>query len=134
MNHSTQSGGCQCGQVRYQLHAGQHQLNVCHCRDCQLQSGSAFGMSLVVPKSIFQVTEGKLSHFLTESASGREKTCAFCGHCGVRIYNTTSRYRSIKPGTLDDCSWLAPQAHYWISQKQSWIRLPSDVACFETSE
>lgn len=45
---STLTGGCQCGFIRYCIHDEPRQLNVCHCTDCQQQSGSAFGMSLVI--------------------------------------------------------------------------------------
>jgi hypothetical protein len=49
------------------------------------------------------------------AASGREKTCAFCPECGVRIYNRTSQLMSVKAGTLDHTSLLRPDAHYWIT-------------------
>ena len=66
--------------------------------------------------------------------SGREKVCAFCPHCGVRIFNSTSALMAIKAGTLDDKSWLKPDAHYWTKRKQSWVLLPNDISSFEESE
>lgn len=126
----TYSGGCQCGRVRYVLDGEIVRLNVCHCRDCQMQSGSAFGMSLVVPDETFRLTSGELKFFETVPDSGRKKTCAFCGDCGVRIYNMTSVIKSIKAGTLDDRSWLSPNAHYWTKSKQNWTSLPEDIPCY----
>ena len=127
----TYSGGCQCGIVRYVLDGEITRLNVCHCRDCQKQSGSAFGMSLVIPDETFRLTSGELKMFEVVADSGRQKTCAFCGNCGVRIYNETSALKSIKPGTLDDTSWLTPDAHYWTRSKQQWTPLPGDVPCYD---
>ena len=128
--HMTQAGGCQCGAVRYLLEGRAYRLNVCHCRDCQRQSGSAFGMSLVIPNDTFRLMAGTLKTFVTQSDSGRSKTCAFCRDCGVRIYNATSRMMSVKPGTLDDTSWLRPDGHYWLKRKQPWALLPVHVPHF----
>ncbi|MEQ8992776.1 MAG: GFA family protein [Pseudomonadales bacterium] len=131
MNAANCQGGCQCGSVRYSLVGEVHALNVCHCRDCQIQSGSAFGMSLVIDPAAFRLESGSLSEFVTTADSGRQKTCAFCPLCGVRIYNATSALMSIKAGTLDDTSWLQPAAHYWARRRQPWLKLPKDVPVFE---
>jgi hypothetical protein len=128
------TGGCQCGRVRYALEGAIYRLNVCHCADCQRQSGSAFGMSLVVAPETFRLTAGELKTFELRAASGRTKTCAFCADCGVRIYNRTSALRSIKAGTLDDTSWLRPDGHYWTKSKQAWTPLPDDVPCYDEHE
>ena len=130
---SGKEGGCQCGKVRYVLDGEIYKLNICHCRDCQKQSGSAFGMSLVVPTETFKLTAGQLKYFENQTDSGRTKTCAFCPDCGVRIYNQTSTLNSIKAGTLDDTSWLEPDAHYWTTRKQRWTHLPNDVPCYDQS-
>ena len=44
------TGGCQCGQVRYELSGEPIRLIACHCTECQRQSGSAFGMSMLIKK------------------------------------------------------------------------------------
>ena len=129
-----QSGGCQCGYVRYSLDGEVFRLNICHCRDCQRQSGSAFGMSLVIEPKTLSLTSGELQTFELTADSGRVKTCAFCPKCGVRIYNRTSALCSVKAGTLDDTSWLTPDAHYWTRSKQRWTALPVGIPCFETHE
>ena len=127
----TQSGGCQCGEIRYRIRSEPITLYVCHCRDCQRQSGSAFGMSLVVPESSFELLSGSLKTFTVRADSGRTKTCAFCPTCGVRLYNAVRPGRiSVKAGTLDDVSKLRPEGHGWTSRKQPWVTLPSDVPCY----
>jgi hypothetical protein len=128
------TGACQCGHVRYAIDGAVQRLNVCHCRDCQRQSGSAFGMSLVIAPDAFRLQSGTLKTFLTVADSGRQKTCAFCPECGVRIYNATSALMSVKAGTLDDTSSLTPDAHYWVVRKQAWTPLPADVPCFNVAD
>ena len=127
-------GGCQCGYVRYRINQAPLRLNVCHCTDCQRQSGSAFGMSLVIKPESFALLSGTLKEFTTQADSGRTKVCAFCPECGVRIYNCTPALYSVKAGTLDDTSGLQPDAHYWTRSKQRWPILAADIDCYETYE
>ncbi len=50
----TWGGGCQCGAVRYEIEAEEIQtLYCCHCLECQHQSSSGFGMSLLVSRPGF---------------------------------------------------------------------------------
>ena len=55
------TGGCQCGAIRYEVIGEPRQVVVCHCTDCQRQSGSAFGMTMVVDEVDFRVTHTAFS-------------------------------------------------------------------------
>ena len=123
-------GGCQCGRVRYRIDGGPTRLVVCHCLMCQKQSGSAFGMSLMISRRAFRLTAGDLKTFDVTCDSGRIKTCAFCPECGSRIYNQTAGRMSLKAGTLDDTSKLEPVAHYWTKRKQPWVTIPDGVETY----
>ena len=104
------TGGCQCGSVRYVVTTGPIRLLACHCKECQRQSGSAFGMSMPVKKTSLTVT-GRTKQFTRGADSGNEVTGVFCPECGVRIYHvlkSTQDVVSIKPGTFDDTHWLRP--------------------------
>lgn len=128
-------GGCQCGAVRYRLTAEPRFLAVCHCKECQRQSGSAFGMSLMIATAGFELLQGELEVFERTSESGRLIGCAFCPQCGVRIYHEP-RYvegiLNIRAGTLDDTSGLQPQLHAWTKSKQPWLELPADAPSHPT--
>jgi hypothetical protein len=124
-------GGCQCGTIRYRIRTEPLGLAVCHCRDCQKQSGSAFGMSLSVDPASFDLHAGSPKTFDVVCDSGRVKTCAFCPECGTRIYHRSENGLSVKAGTLDDAGQLAPDAHFWTARKQPWVVISGDVAQFE---
>lgn len=120
-----QLGGCQCGEVRYSLSASPLTLYVCHCRDCQKQSASGFGMSMPVPRSGFQIVQGKPEFWRRTAASGRIVACAFCKTCGTRLYHAPERNPAIvniKPGTLDDPAGLVPVGHVWVSRALPWLK------------
>ena len=109
-------------------------VGICHCTQCQKQSGSAFGMSCIVQKEAFRLLSGSPKTFTRTSDSGRPVACAFCPDCGTRIYHETrwlDGVLNIKPGTFDDTSFLRPQAQIWTAKKQGWVELPSEIRSFE---
>lgn len=134
-NLVNREGGCQCGAIRYRLLEAPVALYTCHCRDCQKQSSSAFGMSLwVEPGSVAFSGKGP-KMFSTRADSGNIKNCAFCGECGTRIYHQLGARTvlSMRAGTLDDTSGLAPTCHIWIRSAQSWmVSLLDGETCFDT--
>ena len=119
------TGGCQCGAIRYELRGDAKMLYICHCRDCQKQSSSAFGMSLIVaPETLkFTAGEARLRAWDTRGDNGEIKRCHFCPECGSRIFHGSDNPAdeiSIKAGSLDDTGWLRPVAQIWLKSAQSW--------------
>jgi hypothetical protein len=120
------NGGCQCGSIRYRLSGPAKMLYACHCSDCQKQSSSAFGMSLIMNRTDVDFTRGgeQLKTWDTRGEDGRLKRCAFCPRCGSRIYHASEpedETISIKAGSLDDTRWLRPVAHIWLQSAQPWL-------------
>ena len=127
------TGGCQCGSVRYVLTTQPIRLAACHCTECQRQSGSAFGMSMLVNKDSLTVT-GLTKQFTRIADSGNEVTGVFCPECGVRIYHVLKSAQdvlSLKPGTLDDTSWLRPGYFVWMRSAQGWVPVPDGVTALQ---
>lgn len=131
------TGGCQCGNIKYRLNAAPQMLYVCHCRDCQRQSSSAFGMSLIMNVADIEFLQGeqRLKSWDTRGDDGAIKRCSFCPDCGTRIMHATDDPRasvSIKAGSLDDTSWLQPIAHIWLRSAQPWVPIDrSATRCYE---
>jgi hypothetical protein len=48
-----QTGGCQCGKVRYAIMEEPQSVYTCHCTACQRLTSSAFSMGLVVTETAF---------------------------------------------------------------------------------
>ena len=128
------TGRCYCGAIAYEA-TGAPQLSLqCHCRECQKQSASAFGMSLPVRSGDFTV-EGVLSSWERDTDIGTRTRCYFCPTCGSRVYHqssTTTDRVTVKGGSLDDTTWLRPVAHLWVSRKQPWVVLDPDVPAHDT--
>lgn len=122
-------GGCQCGAVRYAITGPRPPVYVCHCRECQKQSASGFGMSLPVRVADLALT-GALESWERATDLGTRTRCHFCAACGSRVYHqsvgVTDRV-TVKAGSLDDTGGLQPSAHIWVSRKQPWVVLDPQV-------
>jgi hypothetical protein len=51
-----QTGGCQCGAIRYEISVTPQLVYTCHCTDCQGMISSAFSMGLVIADRAFRLT------------------------------------------------------------------------------
>ena len=128
------TGGCQCGQIRYEIRAEPLTLYACHCKECQKQSSSAFGMSMPVPRDTVVILQGQPKQWKRVSDSGREVSCLFCGECGTRLFHNPARntkITNVKSGTLDDTSWLKPVGNLWTGSGQKWIVLSEQMLNYE---
>jgi hypothetical protein len=129
----TREGGCHCGQLRYRISAEPLAVAVCYCLDCQRQSGSAFGMTMVIPVDGFAWLNGEPSSFFMKSDSGADKECLFCGNCGVRIFNrfpARPATVNLKPGTLDETTGITPTLQVFSHRKPAWVSVPESVPTF----
>ncbi|MCW2396796.1 MULTISPECIES: GFA family protein [unclassified Sphingobium] len=120
-----QSGGCQCGAVRYELSAPPLGIWACHCSLCRKQSGSAFGLSMGVAIESLAFTQGTPAIWTRNTDSGHRLDCLFCADCGSRLVHRRHRHegmQTLKPGTLDDTSWVVPGRHFFAETALDWVR------------
>lgn len=118
-------GGCQCGNLRFQLLKNPMVVYACHCHACQRQSSSGFGISVWVNAEDFRLVSGTLSSWATLADSGVTKECSFCTDCGSRVYHCGTAKEgilSVKGGLIDEAAKLEPIAHIWMQSAQPWIR------------
>ncbi len=131
---SERTGGCQCGDLRYELTAEPLVTSVCHCNECKRQSGSAFGMSMVVPRDAFRLLRGEPRVFSRPAECGGSVACAFCPRCGSRIYLQPSLLPAtlnVKPGTLDDTARIRAGMEAWTLERLPWLALEGDLPAFD---
>jgi len=90
-------------------------------------------MSMIVPEASLHVT-GRTKTFTRIADSGNENVGVFCPNCGVRIYQIPKHIQGVlvlKPGTLDDTSWVKPSHFVWMSRAQGWVPVPGDVQALD---
>ena len=113
-----ETGGCLCGQVRYTIAADPLFTGICHCTNCQKQSGAAFSVNVGVQAAALAVN-GTLKTYVDHGDSGREVLRHFCPNCGSPIISDAAAYpgiRIIKAGTLDTPSAVTPQRQIFCAR------------------
>lgn len=132
MSKPTLTGRCQCGAAAYSVSAPPLAVYICHCRECQKQSASAFGISVAVPKSHFHLDRGDVRTWSRRTDSGRTLHCHFCPLCGTRLWHDGPDWEelSVKGGSLDQPPDLTAAIHIWVSRKLPGVLIPEDARQF----
>ena len=96
--------------MRYSGEAEPAFAGVCHCRDCQKFTGSAFGAMVGVPQTSVKF-EGTRKTFTSLGGSGKPISRHFCPECGSSISEETVNLPGhvvINVGTFDDPAQMTP--------------------------
>ena len=91
-------------------------------------------MSMPVPREAVAVVRGQPKEWTRRSESGHEVTCLFCEDCGTRLLHNPGRnpkITNVKPGTLDDTSWLQPVGNLWTRSAQQWVHISEHMLNYE---
>lgn len=125
-------GGCLCGNVRYRADAEPAFVGVCHCRNCQKATGSAFGIVVGVPQTALSV-QGNLATFQDKGDSGKAMYRRFCPVCGSTVMDEAEALPGVvmvQVGTLDDPGWVKPSMEIYCDSAQPWVELGGEMKRF----
>jgi hypothetical protein len=114
------TGHCLCGAVTYRADADPVAQAVCHCTDCQRQTGTAYSVIVGVPRDAFQVEGDALQSFTTNDGATERNFCSACGSPLFSLSAGMPQLVFIKAGTLDDVSWFEPGLEVFTRSAQPW--------------
>jgi hypothetical protein len=126
------SGGCLCGKVRFTANGDPGFVGICHCRNCQRQSGSAFAVVLGFPVAAVAV-QGELKTYTDTGDSGKSLFWRFCPECGSSISTEVEVMPGmivLKAGTLDEPSTVKPMMQIYCDSAQPWVSLGGEMKSF----
>ncbi|QHI96737.1 GFA family protein [Xylophilus rhododendri] len=128
-------GQCHCGAIAYEAEVQPGSLTVCHCADCQTQSGSAFRANISAPAASFCLIRGMPRTYVKTAASGSRRVLAFCENCGSPLYacavENPAAY-SLRTGTIRQRNELGnPGREIWTKRRLAWVHLPEGTAACE---
>ena len=132
-NNQSLTGGCVCGQVKYQITDKPLFTQACHCKDCKILTGSSY----VVNSSVLEntlIVEGEVSSTELKAGSGAYYKTYFCTKCGTYVYadyDSAVGRLTVRTKTLDDSEKFPPQVHIFTKDKDPWLNLSEDVICFK---
>jgi hypothetical protein len=106
------TGHCLCGNVTYSADSDPLVTAICHCQNCQRQTGSTYSLVVAVPRTSLSISGESLTTFDTVTEStGTPSHRQFCSNCGsplVTLADAAPDMAFIKAGTLDDNTELVP--------------------------
>jgi hypothetical protein len=126
------TGGCLCGNVRYEISAEPVSSAICHCRTCQKAVGAPHFAALFVPSSALKIT-GEYKEYASIADSGNTMYRAFCPVCGTSLFGRNSKFTDIRPVsavTLDDPSLYKPEKDIWVASAQPWDVMHAELVKF----
>ncbi|MDQ0304656.1 GFA family protein [Ancylobacter polymorphus] len=112
------TGGCNCGEVRYEIDGAPLRTGLCHCATCRRQSGSAFSFFAIWPRARVTLS-GELACWQVRAGGER-----FCPRCGSQLFcwEEGSDEIEVKLGTLDEPpSALVPSYELWTIRREPWL-------------
>ncbi|GAA0265503.1 GFA family protein [Alteraurantiacibacter aestuarii] len=125
------TGGCRCGNIRYEAEGDSAHHALCHCRDCQMGSGAPMVAWIAFRSDSFRITRGEPSAYNGSGKSIRN----FCGNCGTPLFFFNEDFLpgivDIQTVTLDDPDEFAPTAHVQVAERRKWMETVSDLPEFE---
>ncbi len=129
-------GGCLCGHITYEAVVDPDQVAICHCSDCQINSGAAYGVVVGADENQFKLLTGTLKVYEKTGESGTVRALSFCPECGTRIHATTvgvgTQFMGLRVGTVRQRAQLKPRVQFWCRSALDWTSDLSDLPRIET--
>ncbi|UNI17004.1 hypothetical protein JDV02_003385 [Purpureocillium takamizusanense] len=100
----TTTGGCACGQIRYEFTGEPAITALCHCTDCQKWTGGAFTSNAIIPRTAFKITKGTPKTWDVRGDTGKINKHFFCTECGSGLWTELELMPDktcVKAGGLD---------------------------------
>lgn len=119
-------GGCRCGTLRFEISQPPLIASVCHCRGCQLMTGSAFSTTLVIPVDGFAVISGTP---VIGGLHGDDAHHQHCDRCKSWTFTTMAApemaFVNVRATMLDDASWFVPYMETQTAEMLPWATTPA---------
>ena len=126
------SGGCLCGEIRYETTREPVFQLLCYCTDCQTVSGAGGYAAYGVPIDSIELTGGTPARYDVTADSGRINSRRFCPKCGTRVWAQLDEQgvASVNGLTLDERDHFQPQATHCVESAPGWCQIDGRLPVF----
>ena len=127
------TGGCLCGRVRYTISGEPALSGLCHCRNCQRYTGSAFEPVMAFPAATVSI-QGELRTYEDKGDSGKPVYRRFCPNCGSGIMAGAEALPGLAivlVGGFDEPSVFTPTMEIYCSSAQPWVHAGGERKQFQ---
>jgi hypothetical protein len=119
------TGGCLCGEVRYEARSDPIVTRICWCRVCQYLGAGSSTVNTCFATATFTV-HGATRDYRCIAESGNVMHRRFCATCGTQLFSEAEARPHlifVRAGTLDDPELAKPAVTIWTSQAPSWASI-----------
>ncbi|MBK9001250.1 MAG: GFA family protein [Myxococcales bacterium] len=122
MSQEKVSGGCLCGDVRFELTLPVRFCAHCHCSMCRRAHGAPLVTWVGVPQEQLRFVSGeeRLVRYAS-SAAGRR---SFCGRCGSTLFFEAERWPNevhVARANVEGDVGVPVQAHCYWDDRADWL-------------
>lgn len=124
---STVTGSCLCGSVQYTCTGNDRGAVLCHCRNCQKITGSAFAYNYRILKAKLTFTKGeeKIKEYADSATkTGNTLLRHFCAECGCPIYLQNTAFEGLvilHTGSMDGIPQGTPSVELFEENRREWF-------------
>lgn len=126
------TGQCHCGAIRFAGEVDPDRVQICHCNDCQVLTGSAFRVAVAASAESFALLSGEPQVYLKTADNGSKRRHAFCGTCGTPVFRMPTDNNptyALRLGNLDQRAELSrPFRQIWVKRRLPWTTEISGIA------
>jgi hypothetical protein len=118
-------GRCRCQRVTFVLREEPFAFYLCHCTDCQAESGSAFGQSMHIRRDAVDGVEGEVLEHTSENSDGRRFVMTFCENCRTMLFGYSEEFPQVlglNAGSLEAAAGFTPYGNMWTSSARPWVK------------
>jgi hypothetical protein len=110
-------GGCQCGEIRFEVSGELGQASICHCRMCQKAYGNFFAPLVSVNPNRFKWTKVEPKRFDSSNFVRR----GFCSNCGTPLTYESPESFSLSIAAFDKPELIEPVIQYGDESRIKYI-------------
>jgi hypothetical protein len=119
-------GACHCGYIKVEGEADPEKTTICHCTDCQTQTGTAFRVSIPVAGATFKMTAQPATYLKVTPERRTPRLLFFNATSTTQIYTTTPGEApqpsyTVRVGILRQRDQFVPKRQIWARSAQPWV-------------
>lgn len=125
----TITGGCCCGEVKYQIDGKLMDARSCHCSICRKTFSAQASAYALVTSGEFTWLQGE--EFLTSFESQAEFGLQFCSRCGSTLCGTyRGEVHGVTLGCVDGDPGVEIDYHIYVGSKAPWEVMPEGITAY----
>jgi hypothetical protein len=121
------TGSCACDAVSFAIDAPLRDCGHCHCRRCQMRTGTVGALSASTAPGSFSITRGAELVGVWRPEGGNPKS--FCTACGGALWAGEPSGEgpiAVRIGVLHADPGIAPRWRQWLESVPAWMTVPDD--------